>query len=87
MSISIPWRGAIETGCAMNRKQALAIYRAGRDVVVAKLCELSATVTEQERKIAALQKNSSNSSKPPSSDIIKPPKEHPGKGGKNKRGG
>jgi len=71
----------------MNREQALAIYRAGRDVVVATLCELSATVTEQERKIAALQKNSSNSSKPPSSDIIKPPKKHPGKSGKNKPGG
>jgi len=70
----------------MQHEEALAIYRAGRDVVVATLCELSATVTAQEKQIAVLQKNSSNSSKPPSSDITKPPK-NKAKGKKNKRGG
>jgi transposase len=71
----------------MKREEALAIYRVGREFVVAKLCELSATVAAQENKIAALQKNSSNSSKPPSSDLTKPPKEKKGKKGKNKPGG
>lgn len=31
-------------------------------------------IAELEQKIARLEKNSSNSSKPPSSDIVKPPK-------------
>ena len=38
---------------------------------IAKLTEQNAKLTEQ---VAALSKNSSNSSKPPSSDIVKPPK-------------
>ncbi len=38
-------------------------------------------------KIASLQKNSTNSSKPPSSDITQPPKNNSGKKGKNKLGG
>jgi len=37
--------------------------------------------------IARLRKNSSTSSKPPSSDIVKPPKSKPKKGGKRKIGG
>ena len=37
--------------------------------------------------IARLKKNSSNSSKPPSSDIVKPPKPTPPQGGKRKIGG
>ena len=36
--------------------------------------ELRAENAELKAKIAALEKNSSNSSKPPSSDIVKPPK-------------
>ena len=67
----------------MKRKEAIAIYRAGQEPVVDKLCELSAKVDEQAKKIASLQKNSSNSSKPPSSDITKPPKTKKGKGKKN----
>jgi hypothetical protein len=42
---------------------------------------------ELTRQVAALQKNSSNSSKPPSSDIVKPPKPSNGKQAKRKRGG
>ncbi|MES9882534.1 MAG: transposase, partial [Sedimenticola sp.] len=71
----------------MKPEEALAIYQAGQKVVVSKLCELSATVTAQEKKIASLQKNSTNSSKPPSSDITQPPKNKSGKNGKNKLGG
>lgn len=40
----------------------------------ARIAQLEARVAELEEKLAALLKNSSNSSKPPSSDIVKPPK-------------
>jgi len=70
----------------MKREEAIAIYQAGQEPVVEKLCGLSAKVDEQAKKIASLQKDSSNSSKPPSSDITKPPKTKKGKG-KKKRGG
>jgi hypothetical protein len=36
--------------------------------------QLRFRIAELEREIAALKKNSANSSKPPSSDIVKPPK-------------
>ena len=36
--------------------------------------ELRAEIAKLKAKIAALEKNSTNSSKPPSSDIVKPPK-------------
>jgi len=50
--------------------------------------ELEARLAELEAQVAALRKNSSNSSKPPSSDIVKPPKlKTPGRRGKRKRGG
>ena len=41
----------------MKREQAIAIYRAGKEPVVEKLCELSAKVDAQAKKIAVLQKN------------------------------
>ncbi len=70
-------------------EQALAIYHAEPDAVVKIICELSAQVDllqkrveTLEHKVAQLSKNSSNSSKPPSSDITKP---KPGKPGKGKR--
>jgi hypothetical protein len=77
----------------MNRKDALNIYKSGQDVVVKSLCDmdgeitsLKKTVKSQEITIAKLSKNSSNSSKPPSSDITKP-KGKKKKGGKRKIGG
>jgi transposase len=58
------------------------------------LAPLLARIAEQDREISALKaeiarlkKNSSNSSKPPSSDIVKPPKEPLKGGGKRKIGG
>jgi len=67
-------------------EQALAIYHAGPEAVVKVICELSrqvdllqrqvkyleSKVAELERKVAQLSKNSTNSGKPPSSDITRP---------------
>ena len=71
----------------MTPEQAQAIYVAGRDTVVTHLCTLDAQVRASrrqiealQRKIAQLSKDSSNSSKRPSSDDITKPK-----GGKNTR--
>ena len=50
---------------------------------VAKLTEQVAKLTEQ---VARLSKNSSNSAKPPSSDIVKPPKPQPPKGPRRQGG-
>ena len=56
----------------MNREEALAIYRAGPEVVVKELRNLSESVKILEERIKTLEerlaKNSRNSSKPPSSD-------------------
>ena len=60
-------------------EQALAIYHAGPEAVVKVICELSRQVDllqkrveALERKVAQISKNSTNSSKPPSSDITRP---------------
>ena len=67
----------------ITRKQALAIYNAGPDAACKVICELSARVDAQQRQIDLLlktvsglertvakrSKNSTKSSKPPSSDI------------------
>lgn len=81
-------------------EQALAIYHAGPETVVEWICNLSsredssrrhlelsqAKIVKLERKVAALSKNSTNSSKSPSSDIIRPkPKQR--QKGKRKIGG
>ncbi len=51
-------------------------------------CErLQARVAELEAQLAAARKHSGNSSKPPSSDIVKPPKDAPEGEGKRKIGG
>ncbi len=47
--------------------------------------QLQARIVELEAEVAALKKNSSNSSKPPSSDIVKPPKDKPPVDPKTKR--
>jgi transposase len=65
----------------MTHDEALAVYHAGPKVVVKILCDLRNTIESQqvkirtlEIKIAKLSKNSSNSSKRPSSDDITKPK-------------
>jgi transposase len=49
--------------------------------------ELQAQLAALQAAVARLQKNSFNSSKPPSSDIVKPSKPSPTKGMKRRRGG
>ena len=79
----------------MTSDEALTLYKAGPKVVTKILCDLSNTIQslqEQikilEAQVAKLSKNSSNSSKPPSSDDITKPKSHKKKKrGKNKIGG
>ncbi|MEA3380436.1 MAG: IS66 family transposase [Pseudomonadota bacterium] len=65
----------------MTYDEALALYNAGPKVAAKILCDLSNTIESQqerikalEMKVAKLSKNSSNSSKPPSSDDITKPK-------------
>jgi len=76
----------------MNRDQALAIYYAGPEVVVKTIfgfCDtidaLHNQIVTLEIKIAKLSKNSSNSSKRPSSDDITKPKKKEKKKGEKKR--
>ncbi|MCJ7808094.1 MAG: IS66 family transposase [Dehalococcoidia bacterium] len=79
----------------MTPDEALALYNAGPKIVSKILCDLSNTVQSQEEqikilelKVAKLSKNSSNSSKPPSSDDITKPKSNKKQGeGKRKIGG
>jgi len=78
----------------MNREEALVIYNAGPEVVVKTLCDLhdqigtlQHIVEAQKITIAKLLKNSSNSSKPPSSDDITKPKGKKKKGEKRNIGG
>ena len=52
-----------------------------------RLEQLLARIAQLEAELAAAKKNSTNSSKPPSSDIIKKPKDKPKNGKKRKRGG
>ncbi len=52
----------------MNRQQAERLYDAGREAVIDKLLSFAAQIRQLERSIAGLTRNSSNSSRPPSSD-------------------
>lgn len=58
----------------MDKNSARRIYEAGRAATVAKLIELDSKVDELAEQLAKASKNSTNSSKPPSSDITNPPK-------------
>ena len=71
----------------MKPQQALAIYKAGQDVVVKTLCDMDAKIKSQEITIAKLSKNSSNSGKRPSSDDITKSKSKNKDGNKRKIGG
>jgi transposase len=71
----------------MDRQEAERIYDAGKEAVITKLLEMDAQIQELsnlilklKKKIASLTQNSTNSSKPPSSDgpgVNRYPKKHP----------
>jgi transposase len=52
----------------MNRQEAERIYDAGREAVIEKLMCFASNIRQLEQSIAGLTRNSSNSSRPPSSD-------------------
>lgn len=56
----------------MNRQEAEMIFCSGKEPTISKLLEMDKTLLERQRQIDRLSKNSTNSSKPPSSDIVKP---------------
>jgi transposase len=77
----------------MPRDEAITIYRSGEKATVAKLLQLSVAVENSKKRVAKLEEalackstNSSNSSKPPSSDgITKPPGKRRAQDGETKR--
>jgi transposase len=73
----------------MTREEAIAIAHSAPEVIVEVLLALSARIEELERKVALLTRDSSNSSKPPSSDgpAAKPRPRRPMKSKKRKPGG
>jgi len=73
----------------MTREEAIAIAHSAPEVIVEVLLQMSARIEELERKVALLTRDSSNSSKPPSSDgpAAKPKTRRPMKSRKRKPGG
>lgn len=73
----------------MTREEAIAIAHSAPELIVEVLLLLSARIEELERKVALLTRDSSNSSKPPSSDgpSAKPRPRRPMKSKKRKPGG
>jgi len=77
----------------MTREEAIAIYRAGEEATVQFLLQLSAAVEDLKKRVERLEEalaqkstNSSNSSKPPSSDgFTKPPDKRRAQEGEAKR--
>jgi transposase len=56
----------------MDKPSAERLYDSGKAATVAKLIELDSKIDELTARVEKLSKNSSNSGKPPSSDIVKP---------------
>lgn len=69
----------------MDRLTAERLYDAGKEPTVKKLLAQDAEINRLNERIAGLAKNSSNSSKPPSTDIVKPQRQRDKK--KRKKGG
>ena len=96
LDMSIKDKGLSEaTNHVITREEALLLYNAEADAVIDKLCDFSKVIEIQQEKIKILEiavaklcKNSTNSSKRPSSDDITKPKSNKGKKeGKRKIGG
>jgi transposase len=73
----------------MTREEAIAIAHSDPEIIVEILLQMSARIEELERKVALLTRDSSNSSKPPSSDGpgAKPRARRPIKSRKRRPGG
>jgi transposase len=69
----------------MDKQTAEKLYDSGKQLTVDKLIAQDAEINTLKARIAALSKTSTNSSKPPSSDIVKAPKAK--SSGKRKKGG
>ncbi len=70
----------------MDKIQAERIYDSGKEPTVAMLLQQDHRIQHLEQALARHLKNSSNSSKPPSSDIVKPPRPSPNGSGKRRIG-
>ncbi|MCY2963794.1 MAG: IS66 family transposase [Planctomycetota bacterium] len=80
------WSRCVELLAALDAALgSIATLRAELDAARAETAVLRQKVADLEAKLAAALKNSGNSSKPPSSDITKPPKTKGKKGEKGKR--
>lgn len=71
----------------MDRREAERIYDAGKEAVVEVLLSFDARIRELERTIASLTRNSSNSSRPPSTDPLGMKKTKQKRKSKRKQGG
>jgi len=85
----VTWMGIVVIARLMTREEATAIAHSAPEIIVEILLKLSARIEELERKVAELTRDSSNSSKPPSSDgpITKPKPRRTKKSRKRKPGG
>lgn len=73
-------------GRSMNRDDAIKLYRSGEDPTVEVLLGLSRRIDQLVEAVARKSTNSSNSSKPPSSDgFVKPPRKRRAQEGEAKR--
>lgn len=70
----------------MDRKAAEAIYHAGLETTVAVLLEKDETIEKLKAQLTARSKNSTNSSKPPSTDLFRKPRSLRAKSGKRSGG-
>lgn len=68
MSMATRLSGSSGKGSAMNKPEAEALYDSGKDPTVEKLLELDEQIKALKAKVANLSTDSTNSSKPPSSD-------------------
>ncbi|MFQ5981725.1 MAG: IS66 family transposase, partial [Candidatus Heimdallarchaeota archaeon] len=64
----ILYRGISGRYCSLDRRAAEELYESGKEPTVAKLLEYDAENEQLKMRIVQLEKNSTNSSKPPSSD-------------------
>src|SRR5271168_4577816 len=70
-------RAKISCASCLQLQRELASLRAAFQDCRAQMQELQATVQSLQEQLAAARKDSSTSSKPPSSDIVKPPRPAP----------